>query len=348
MKFNNEIKVGDHIISKSSKTFIIAEAGVNHNGNLDLAKQLVDVACDAQADAVKFQTFKADHLILKEVKKAPYQRHTTASDESQYDMLRQLEFSIDDLRKIQTYARKRNMLVLTTPFEEYSLERLDDLHLPAYKIASTDLTNVRFLKKVAAKHKPIFLSTGMSYMEEVEIALDTLASINKDVMVLQCTANYPIKDDEANLNIIKTFASRFDMIVGYSDHTTGTDTGACAVAAGARVIEKHFTLDRSMKGPDHKASLDPQRLREYVQNIRRAEVYLGSCIKMPTLSELQTRISLQKYLVTAGAMKKGVKIEYRDVVAKRTGGYGISALYVNDVIGTKAVKNYKKDEIIEV
>lgn len=346
--FSQKITLGRRTISRSAPAFVIAEAGVNHNGKFDLAKKLIDAASFAHADAVKFQTYKTEHLILKNVDKAPYQKRTAKTSETQYDMLRKLEFLVEDLKRLQIYARKKNILLLTTPFEEYSLNRLGSLQLPAYKVASTDLTNIEFLRKIAAKGKPVFLSTGMSYMSEVEIALEAIAAINSNVVLLQCTANYPINDDEVNLNVIKTYARRFGVLVGYSDHTTNIDTGAYAVACGAVLVEKHFTLDKTLQGPDHQASLTPQELALYVKKIRLLEAYMGTSVKFPTLSEQQTRVSLQKYLVAAHFIAKGSVLKAADIVAKRTGGKGISPVYYQNVVGKSASRTYKKDDIIEL
>jgi sialic acid synthase SpsE len=218
--------------------------------------------------------------------------------------------------------------------------------LPAYKVASTDLTNLPFLRKVAKKLKPIFLSTGMSYLSEVEMALEEIYCFNRDVILLQCSANYPIKDEEANLNVVNTFKEYFDIIVGYSDHSVGVGAAPYAVPMGARVIEKHFTIDKDMKGPDHKASLSPTELKELVEEVRKIELYLGEKIKYPTLSEIKTRTSLQKCMVAAVDIKKGEKFNENNIIAKRTGGVGFSPIYYSKLIGRIADKNYEKDEIL--
>jgi N-acetylneuraminate synthase len=348
MNFNKKIKIGNFLLSEDSATFIIAEAGVNHGGDINLAKKLVDIGVEAGVNAVKFQAFKADKLILSSVKKATYQRQTTSTKESQYNMLRKLEISKEINKELKDYCEKKGIIFLTTPFEEDSLDELDALDLPAYKISSTDLTNLPFLEKVAKKGKPIILSTGMSYLAEVEMALSKISEYCKDVILLQCTANYPVNDDEVNLLIINTFHKHFDILVGFSDHTTGLGAAPCAVAMGAKVIEKHFTIDKNLEGPDHKASLNPSELIRLVREIRKVECYLGISIKIPTISELETRMSLQKCIVAATRIKKGDMFTPDKIIAKRTGGRGISPLYYEQILGRTAKRGFEKNEIIEL
>ncbi len=340
------IKVGDKIIGENQPTFIIAEAGVNHGGDMAVAKKLIDCAADAGVDAVKFQAFRAEDLILNNVEKAPYQQKTTDAKESQFDMLKKLEVSREQNFELKKYCVEKDIIFLTTPFDEYSLEEIDELDLPAYKIASTDTTNLPFLKKVAQKHKPIFLSTGMSYLSEVQMALETIFEFHKEVVVLQCTANYPIKDSEANLAVINTFKNHFDIMVGYSDHTVGIGAAAFAIPMGAKVVEKHFTLDKSLEGPDHTTSLSPEELVDFVKLVRKVDAFMGTSIKKPNLSETKTRASLQKCLVANGDIKKGDCFTEDNIIAKRTGGIGISPIYYKDLLGIKASKNYKNNEII--
>ncbi|MCX6182217.1 MAG: N-acetylneuraminate synthase family protein [Bacteroidetes bacterium] len=348
LRFNKEIKVGEKTISNEKPVFIIAEAGVNHGGDMALAKKLIDVASKAGVDAVKFQTFKTEHLILQGVEKAPYQQETTAKSESQFEMLKKLEVTREQNLELQAYCKKMGVLFLTTPFEEESLEELDELHLPAYKIASTDTTNIPFLKKVAAKGKPIFLSTGMTYMSELEVVLKDLHKINKDIVLLQCTANYPIIDEEANLNVLYSFKEKFDMILGYSDHTVGVGAAPYAIPMGAKVVEKHFTIDKSLEGPDHKASLSPEELLDFVKEVRKVEKFLGLYEKLPTISESKTRKSLQKCFVAKTDILAGSAFGEDNLCTKRTGGIGISPLYYDVVCGQKAKKTFKKNDIIEL
>ena len=346
MHFNKILKIQDKVISEASATFIIAEAGVNHGGDINIAKKLIVLASEAGADAVKFQTFRAEHLILDSVKKAPYQQKTTDSQESQFDMLKKLEVSREQNLELKRYCQEKKIIFLTTPFDESSLDEIDELDLPAYKIASTDTTNLPFLKKVAQKGKPIFLSTGMTYLAEVQMALETIYEYSQDVVLLQCTANYPIDDVEANLSVINTFKNTFDVLVGYSDHTVGTGAAAFAIPMGAKVVEKHFTIDKSLEGPDHRASLSPDELKEFVKIVRKVDVFMGSSIKKPNLSETKTRASLQKCLVAQCTIQKGEIFSEENIIAKRTGGIGISPIYYQDLIGKASQKAYTIDEII--
>lgn len=348
MQFSHLIKIADKEISDRSPVFIIAEAGVNHNGNIDTAFKLVDAACEAGVDAVKFQTFKTENLILKGIKKAPYQTETTDKEQSQYEMLKKLEFTYDDYNILNEYCEKKGIIFLSTPFEQGSLRLLDKIDIPAIKIAATDLTNIQYLKQAAKAGKPIILSAGMCYLEEIRIALEAIYPINKDVILLQCTANYPIEDREVNLNVIDTLKGEFDIMVGYSDHSKGIGASPYAVVKGARVIEKHFTLDKNAEGPDHKASILPEELEKLVKEVRKAEIYMGSGIKAPTYSEQFTRRSLQKNFVAATDIKCGEIFSDCNIVAKRTNGEGISALYYDVLVGREANKDYLKDEIIEV
>lgn len=347
MQFNTTLQIGTKTISNDSPVFIIAEAGVNHGGDMAVARQLIDIAADSGADAVKFQAFKTEHLILDSVEKAPYQQQTTDRGQSQYAMLKALEVTQAQNRELKRHCEARGIIFLSTPFDEASLDELVSLDLPAYKIASTDTTNLPFLERVARTGKPIFLSTGMSYLSEVELALETVAAYNKDVVLLQCTANYPIEDHEANLNVITTYRERFHVLVGYSDHSVGVGAAPFAVPMGARVVEKHFTIDKSLPGPDHRASLSPEELTSFVETVRRVERYMGSRVKVPNLSETQTRRALQKCLVASRPIEKGEAFSAQNMVAKRTGGKGVSPIYFRELLGRDAARSYAKDEPIE-
>ena len=348
MNFSREIDIAGKRISDDSETYIIAEAGVNHNGDLETAKKLIDTAAEAGADAVKFQSFKSEKLVLVSTSKAPYQKQTTDSDESQLDMLKALEIDKSKMRMLQDYAKSRNITFLSTPFEKDSLDELCDLNVPAIKISATDITNIQFLREAAKTQKPIILSAGMCYLEEVCKALEAIYRYNDKVVLLQCSANYPIQDEEANLNVIDTFKKEFEVLVGYSDHSTGIGASPYAVAKGAKVIEKHFTLDKSMAGPDQAASVTPEELKQLVREIRKVEKYLGSRLKMPTCSELGTRKSLQKCLVAKTDIKSGEIFMESNIVAKRTGGEGISAFYVDSVLMKHAKRDFQVDDIIEL
>ena len=348
MNFNKILRIHDKEISLDSPTFVIAEAGVNHGGDMLKAKKLIDLAVNAKADAVKFQTFKAKNLILDDIQKAPYQKKTTEASESQTNMLKKLEITKEQNRELKEYSEKNNIIFLTTAFDEISLDEIDELNLHAYKVSSTDITNLPFLKKIAKKGKPILLSTGMSYLSEVKLALETIYKYNKDLVLLQCTANYPIQDDEVNLAVINTYKEDFDVLTGISDHSVGVGAAPFSIPMGAKVLEKHFTLDKSDKGPDHAASLSPDELVEFVKTVRRVDKYMGSNIKEPSLSERMTRKSLQKCIVANQKIEKGERLSEKNIVAKRTGGIGISPIDYEKIIGTKSNREYKKDEVITI
>jgi len=348
MIFNKKINIENKIISIESPTFVIAEAGVNHGGDMKIAKKMIDLAVSAKADAVKFQTFRAEHLILNDIEKAPYQKRVTSASESQYDMLKKLEVSREQNIELKRYCIDKGIIFLTTPFDEESLNEIDDLDLPAYKVASTDTTNLPFLERIAKKGKPIFLSTGMSYLSEVRLALEAIYKYNKNVVLLQCTANYPIKDNEANLAVINTYRSNFDILLGYSDHSVGVGAAPFAIPMGAKVVEKHFTLDKTDEGPDHAASLSPDELIDFVKTVRRVDAYMGSEIKEPSLSEHNTRKSLQKCMVASQNIKKGDFFSEDNIVAKRTGGVGISPIDYASIIERKSNRNYKKNEVVSI
>ena len=347
MKFNKHFKVANKIISENTPVFIIAEAGVNHNGDINKAKELIDVAASAGVDAVKFQAFKTENLILKDVEKAPYQQKTTDSKESQFEMLKSLEINQKQNRELIEYCNNKNIIFLSTPFDEDSIDELVELDLPAFKVASTDTTNLPFLKKLALTGKPLFLSTGMSYLAEIEMALEEIYPHNKNVVLLQCTANYPIADEEANLNVINEYQSCFDIIVGYSDHSVGLGAALYSIPMGVRVVEKHFTLNTGEKGPDHKASLTPKQLVEFVKEVRKVEKYMGNSVKKPSFAETKTRKSLQKCLVAKKEILKGELITLDNIVAKRTGGIGISPIYYKDLLNKASSNNYKINDIID-
>ncbi len=347
LKFNKEIKVGEHLLKEDGKVFVIAEAGVNHGGDITLAEKLIDIAVEAGADAVKFQAFRTEELIIENVKKAPYQTQTTSKEESQTEMLKKLEMSIEHYTHLKDYCNSKGIVFLITPFDETSLNELESIGVEAYKIASTDTTNLPFLIKVASTGKPLFLSTGMTYLEELIQVLEELEKVNKNIIVMQCTANYPIKDEEANLNVLHTFKRNFDSLLGYSDHSVGIGAAPYAIPMGVCMIEKHFTIDKSAKGPDHLASLNPDELKDLVKEVRKIEAYLGKETKEPTESEMKTRASLQKCLVARSDIKEGEIFDENNIIAKRTGGVGISPLRYFELIGKKANKSYKLNEIIE-
>ena len=344
--FNKEIKVAKKILTTEGPVFIIAEAGVNHNGSMEKAYELIDIAAHAGVDAVKFQAFKTDELILNNVEKAAYQKETTGSTQSQTDLLRALELKMELQAELKTYAETKGLIFMTTPFDFVSLEELDVLDLDAYKISSTDITNIPFLREVAKKGKPIIISTGMCFLSDVQKALATIHPLNKNVLVMHCTANYPAANNEINLRVLQTYHDAFDILLGYSDHTVGVGASPYAVALGASSIEKHFTIDKTMEGPDHKASLSPEELTEFVREIRKVEVFLGSSEKKPTPSEEGNRLAMQKYVVAKTSIAKNEIFSENNIIPKRTGGKGISATFYDILIGKVASKDYELNEII--
>ena len=341
-----DIKIGNKIISNSEKVYIIAEAGVNHGGDIEVAKKLVDVAVEAKADAVKFQAFRTEHLIIEEVEKAPYQQETTGSNQTQSEMLKKLELRYDHYQELKDYCDKKEIQFLITPFDEVSLQELEKLGIEAYKIASTDTTNLPFLKKIAETGKPIILSTGMCSLDEVRASVKEVREATTKLILLQCTANYPMPDVEANLSVIKSYIDEFGCIVGYSDHSVGIGAAPFAISYGAMVLEKHFTLNKENEGPDHLASLDPNELKTFVEVVRRAEKFAGNPIKKITNSEKKTKLSLQKCLVASIDIKAGEIFNLSNLVAKRTGGKGISPLEYKTLIGKISTRDFKKNEII--
>ena len=328
--------------------YIIAEAGVNHNGKLDLALKLCDAAKDAGVDAVKFPTWKTENIVTAQARQAAYQTENTGKEKSQYDMLKNLELSYDHFRTIQNYCKKIGIDFLSTPDEEESLEFLVSLGLPFIKVGSGEVTNIPYLRKIGACKMPVILSTGMSNIGQVATAYDTLLLAGaKEVSLLHCTTNYPCPMDEVNLKAMVTLRDAFKCHVGYSDHTMGTEVPVAAVALGAEIIEKHFTLDRNMAGPDHKASLEPAELKQMVQQIRNIETALGDGIKRPNKSEAENAKVVQKSILAKIPIKKGEVLTEENLVAKRAGA-GISSVYWEVVVGTKALQDYDIDEPIKL
>ena len=331
-------------IDTSKRVFIIAEAGVNHNGSLDLAYQLIDVAKDAVADAVKFQTFKAENVVSRLADKAEYQKKTTGSNESQFEMIKKLEISFDDFIKLKKYCDKKGIMFLSTPFDHQSIDFLYDL-IDIYKIPSGEIINHPYLKHIAAKNKPIIMSTGMAELGEVEEAINTILSVNSKakISLLHCTTNYPTPYEEVNLKAMQTLAVAFKLPVGYSDHTLGIEVPVAAVAMGAKIIEKHFTLDKKFSGPDHKASLEPSELREMVKAIRNIEMALGDGIKKPNKSEIEIMKVARRSLITTRDIRVGETIKESDIAIKRP-GIGILPKFKEIVIGMKLINDIRQDE----
>lgn len=328
--------------------YIIAEAGVNHNGKLDQALKLCDAAKEAGVDAVKFQTWKTENIVTASARQAAYQTENTGKEESQYDMLKGLELSYDHFRTIQDYCKKIGIDFLSTPDEEESLEFLVSLGLPFIKVGSGEVTNIPYLRKIGSCKKPVILSTGMSNIAQVALAYDTLLQAGADgVSLLHCTTNYPCPYNEVNLKAMITIREAFKCKVGYSDHTMGTEVPVAAVAMGAEIIEKHFTLDKNMVGPDHKASLEPAELKQMVQQIRNIEVALGDGIKRPNKSEAENAKVVQKSILAKRPIKKG-EILTEDILTVKRAGEGISASLWDSVIGAPAIKDFEIDEPIKL
>jgi N-acetylneuraminate synthase len=341
------IQVGNKLIGPGQPVFVIAEAGVNHNGDLKLARALIDVAVEAGADAVKFQTFRAERLATPDAPKAEYQVQTTGNAEAQFEMLRRLELSADAHRELQAYCHERGIIFLSTPFDEEAVDLLDELGVAAFKISSGDLTNSPLLEHVASKGKPVILSTGMSELSELIEAVSVLNTAGcENPVLLHCVSNYPADPAEVNLRAMQTMRSAFDVPVGFSDHTQGIDVALAAVALGACVIEKHFTLDRTMPGPDHRASLEPTELRELVRSIRRVETALGNGRKVPTASELETAKVARRSLVAARDIPAGATLE-RDMVMMRRPGTGMSPAMLNTLLDRRTVRPIAAGTILE-
>lgn len=331
---------------KEGKVFIIAEAGVNHNGDLQLAKKLVDVALDCGVDAVKFQTFLTEELIVQDTPKAEYQKLSGEKDESQFDMIKKLELSHAQFSEIKKYCDKVGILFLSTPDEEKSCDFLDSLDVPLFKIGSGEITNLLFIDYVARKKRPIILSSGMSSLDEIAAAIETIYSTgNPNVFLLHCVSDYPTRIEDINLKMMQTLASKFSVPIGLSDHTEGIDIPIAAAAMGAVILEKHFTLDKKMDGPDHSLSLDPAELRSMVRSIRNIELARGDGIKRLTEGEKSNRTVVQKILVAARDIDEGETISNELIRAKRAGA-GITANQFKSVIGKIANKKIKKDQSI--
>ena len=328
--------------------FIIAEAGVNHNGSIELAFKLIDAAVESGADAVKFQTFKAENLVSKNTQKAKYQIQTIDPSESQLDMLIKLELNVDVHKKLIKYCNAKGIMFLSSPFDHDSIDLLNELGLKIFKIPSGEITNLPYLRRIGSLTKQVILSTGMSTLKEVGDALTILVDSGtkkENITVLHANTMYPTPMKDVNLNAMQTIQKEFDVAVGYSDHTLGIEIDIAAVAMGASIVEKHFTLDRTMEGPDHIASLEPEELKAMVNAIRSIEKALGDGFKIPSRSEQPNMIAARKSIVANQMIKKGDMLTEENIVVKRPGN-GISPMKWDKVLGTVAVKDYQADEII--
>lgn len=340
-------------------TLVIAEAGVNHNGNMSHAKKLIDIAVKAGADVVKFQSFKADDLVTHVAPKAAYQALNTGKNDGQYNMLKQLELTTKDLKELIRYAESKNIACISTPFSESSAEEIAAF-MPFWKIPSGEITNYPFLKNLALYHKPIILSTGMSTLLEVEMAVKIITEcwdnhrptsimINKKELkplsLLHCVSNYPASFESLNLRVISTLRQHFKLPVGYSDHTTGIEASIAAVALNAEIIEKHFTLDKNLEGPDHKASLDSEELKQMIDSIRNIEKSLGTGIKKPHENEQDTMLAARKSIHLNKSLSEGSILQSIDIVMKRPGN-GLSADNIPRIVGKKIKTSLEKDHML--
>src|SRR3989344_1139289 len=341
------LRIGSKKIGTGHPVFIIAEAGVNHNGRLDLALKLVDAAKATGADAVKFQNFKPEEVVTSKARMANYQKRNTGKDESQLDMIRKFALMPDDFKKIANYCKKRRIIFLSTPHGSFdSVDLLQKLHVPAFKFGSADLTNLPVLVYTARFKKPMIISTGMANMAEIGEAVQTIRKAgNNKIVVLQCTTDYPTAPDEVNVRAMQTIAKRFKTAVGFSDHTKGSQAAVMAITLGAAVIEKHLTLDRNMEGPDHKASADPQEFIEYVKALRAVEVILGIAQKGPTKSEKQYMSIVRKSLVARHAIKKGEIFTKNNLAIKRA-GTGLHPRLYFKLLGKKLKRDLAVDEML--
>ncbi|MEK7353946.1 MAG: N-acetylneuraminate synthase [Chloroflexota bacterium] len=339
-------KIAGRLIGEGAPCFIIAEAGVNHNGDIKLARKLIDVAAKAGADAVKFQTFQAEEIVTESAEKADYQKETTGSTESQFEMIKKLELSDKNFKELFTYAQKKGIMFLSTPFDKRSVDLLDRLGVPGLKIGSGEITNLPLLKHIALKQKPVILSTGMSTLDEVTEAVKVLQKEGTgEIALLHCVSCYPARAEDTNLRAMETLRRTFNLPVGLSDHTIGIHIPVAAVALGACIIEKHFTLDKNLPGPDHRASLEPEELKEMVGAIRDVESSMGNGIKRPTPGEEATKKAARRSLVAGVNIPAGTIITGEMLEIKRP-GTGIEPKLINLVIGKKAKKSIARGEVI--
>ena len=332
-----------------SNVFIIAEAGVNHNGSIELAKKMINVASECGADAIKFQTFKANKLVVKYAQKAEYQKQDASDkEENQYQMLKKLELDIDTHKELITYCKSKNIIFLSTPFDLGSVGLLADLGLQTFKIPSGEITNLPYLEKIGSLNKKVILSTGMANIGEIEDALSVLTSSGtqkENICVLHTNTEYPTPMCDVNLKAMQTIQNTFKVDVGYSDHTLGIEVDIAAVAMGASLIEKHFTLDKNMDGPDHKASLEPDELKSMIKAIRNIELALGDGIKRASPSEAKNKDTARKSIVATSNIIKGEEFGSENLSIKRPGS-GISPMRWYELIGQVAQKDYQSDELI--
>lgn len=327
--------------------YIIAEAGVNHNGSFELACRLADAAKEAGADCVKYQTYRTDALVSRGAGLAEYQKKNVAAD-SQEMMLKKLELDEESFRKLKAHCEKIGITFLSTPFDPESIDFLDALGVPFWKVPSGEVTNLPYLEKIAGTGRPVVMSTGMCDTEEIRTAVEVLKKNGcKEIRLLHCNTEYPTPFEDVNLRAMETMREIFQCEVGYSDHTRGIEVPIAAVALGASIIEKHFTLDRTMEGPDHKASLEPAELQSMVKSIRNIEQALGSGEKKPSPSEEKNRVVARKSIVAGRDIREGEELTRENLSVKRPGS-GISPMRWYEILGTRAIRDFKEDELIEI
>ncbi len=340
------IQIDQKYIGKNCPCLIIAEAGVNHNGDVSLAQRLIDAASAAGADAVKFQTFKTENLVTIDAEKAEYQKQSDFTSDTQFDMLKKLELSETDFRVLSDYTKQKGMIFLSTAFDEDSVELLSRLNVPAYKIPSGEITNLPLLKKIALNKKPVILSTGMATISEIMEAIETLKKFGcNEIVLLHCTTSYPAPPESVNLRVIKTLMDHFSLFTGYSDHTSGTVIPVAAVAMGACIVEKHLTLDHNLPGPDHKASIEPDEFKRMVCAIREVESAMGDGKKKIEPCEQGNRKIVRKSIVALSSINKG-SIILEDMLTLKRPGTGIEPKYFKNLIGKRAKCRIKKDTVI--
>lgn len=340
------IEIAGRKVGPGHPCFIIAEAGVNHNGSIEMAKRLVDAAREAGVDAVKFQTWVTEKLLVPDAPMADYQKRNLDRELSQFQMVKELELSYDQFREVKAYADRRGILFLSTPDEEDSADFLEDLAVPAFKIGSGEVTNLPFLRHVARKDKPIVLSTGMSTLGDVETAVRAIEETgNLNLVLLHCVSDYPAEPADCNLRVMETLTAAFQYPVGFSDHTLGSAVAIAAVARGACVLEKHFTLDKELPGPDHRMSVDAKELAEMVRALRSVEAAVGAGRKWPAPSEMETRKVVQKTVVAAGEIPAGKVLEAEDLTLRRSSG-GLPPSFLQLLIGRRTKVSIEANQSI--
>lgn len=334
----------DEFLEKNKPTFIIAEVGVNHNGSVKTAKKLINAAKEVGADAVKFQTFKTEEIVTKNAQKAEYQKKTTDED-SQYEMIKKLELSPNDFRELANYADQKDITFLSSPFDIESVDLLYELGVPLFKLGSGEITNFPLLEHIADKGKPVILSTGMADLGEIEEAINLFKNKIPELILMHCVTSYPARVEDVNLKVIKTLKCAFKLPVGFSDHTMGIEMDVAAVAMGACALEKHFTLDKNMDGPDHKASLEPAEFKEMVNAIRNVEKGMGTGIKKLTIEEAEIKDIARKSIVANVDIPLGTVLIKSMLTVKRP-GYGIEPKYFKSLIGKVTTSKIHKDDIL--